>query len=258
MIYTPKLRLAAIAASLFATSSLAAPAMAQNLPVAPISADHTLLSINAEGTSTREPDMAVFSAGVTTQGTTASAALAENSTRMNAVFAALKRAGIAQKDIQTSNLNVSPVYSQPARKPDGSYDADDRRIVGYQVSNNVSVRQRKLDDYGKVIDALVSAGANQVNGPDFTLSEPAAAETEARTAAVKAARERAELYAKAAGMRVVRIISISETGGYAPEIMMTARKMYDAPVAAAPAPPPLAAGEVQVTARLSVQFELGA
>lgn len=240
-------------AGALALPGLTAPAQAQDLPVQPIAAGNTLLSINAEGTSNREPDMAVFNAGVTTQGASASAALSENSTRMNAVFAALKRAGIAEKDIQTSNLSVSPVYSQPARRPDGGYDESERKIVAYQVSNNVSVRQRKLADYGKVIDALVSAGANEVNGPSFTLSQPEEAETEARTAAIKAARERAQLYASAAGLRVVRIVSISESGGYSPQIMVTARKMM---ADAAPAPAPVAAGEVEVTARVSVQFEL--
>src|SRR3546814_6656110 len=108
--------------------------------------------------------MATFSAVVATRGQTATAALTENAARMNKVFTALKRAGIAGKDIQTSNLSINPVYSQPVRQPDGSYSDDQRRIVAYEANNQVSVRQRKLDDYGKVIDALVSAGANQVHG----------------------------------------------------------------------------------------------
>lgn len=246
-------RLPLIAAALALTCVTSLPARAQQLPVQPIAAGHTLLTVMAEGNSTRQPDMAIFNAGVTTQGQTASAALAENSTKMSQVFASLKRAGIAEKDIQTSNLSVNPIYSQPKRSPDGSYDEHTQRIVGYQVNNSVSVRQRKLDDYGKVIDALVSSGANQVNGPSFTLSEPRAAQDEARTEAIKAARERAALYAKAAGLRVAGIVSISEAGGYAPEIMVTASKrMMDA---AAPAPP-VATGELEITSRVSVQFEL--
>lgn len=228
-------------------------AQAQQAEIPAIAANHTLLSINAEGTSSREPDMATFNAGVTTQGATASEALTHNSQSMNAVFAALKRAGIAEKDVQTSNLSVNPLYAQPPRRPDGSYDASERKITGYEVTNNVAVRQRKLDDYGKVIDALVTAGANQVNGPDFTLSAPEAAQNEARTAAIKSARERAELYAKAAGMRVMRIVSISESGGYAAPLMVAKRM---AMAESAPAPAPIAAGEMEVTARVSVQFEL--
>ncbi|MCJ2185260.1 SIMPL domain-containing protein [Novosphingobium beihaiensis] len=214
---------------------------------------HTLLQINAQGTSTREPDMATFSAGVTTRGQTASTALSENAARMNKVIAALKRAGIAAKDIQTRNLSVNPVYSQPARRPDGSYDSDERRIIAYQADNQVSVRQRKLDDYGKVIDALVSAGANQVNGPDFTLSHPEAAQDEARIDAIKEARRRADLYAEAAGLHVVRILSVTESGGFNPPIMLTAAKRMMTDEAA---PSPVAAGEVDVKVNLNVRFEL--
>ncbi|MBT0671257.1 SIMPL domain-containing protein [Novosphingobium profundi] len=246
------LTLASPLACIAGALALPAGAHAQDAAPAAIAPGHTLLTISAQGTSNREPDMATFSAGVTTQGASASAALAENSRAMNAVFAALKRAGIADKDVQTSNLNVSPVYQNPARKPDGSYDASERKITGYQVNNTVSVRQRKLDDFGKVIDALVSAGANEVNGPNFTLSQPDAAQDEARTAAIQAARQRADLYAKAAGMRVVRIVSIAETGGYSPPMAMAPRKM----MAAEAAPAPVAAGELEITADVSVQFEL--
>ncbi|WP_231636066.1 SIMPL domain-containing protein [Novosphingobium sp. ST904] len=183
-------------------STMAVPAVAQDSGMIPaIAAGHTLLTINAQGSSTRTPDMAGFSAGVTTQGATASEALNSNSTRMSQVIASLKRAGVADKDIQTSSLSVNPVYAQPKRQPDGSYVDGPREIVGYEAGNTVSVRQRKLDDMGKVIDALVKAGANQVNGPNFMLSQPDAAQNEARVAAIKDARARADLYAGATGLR---------------------------------------------------------
>ncbi|MCJ2177055.1 SIMPL domain-containing protein [Novosphingobium album (ex Hu et al. 2023)] len=243
-----------LACALALALPLAAPgaASAQTAASVLMEQGHTLLAIDAQGTSTREPDMATFSAGVTTRGQTASAALAENAARMNKVFAALKRAGIADKDIQTRNLSINPVYSQPVRQPDGSYSDEQRRIVSYEASNQVSVRQRKLDDYGKVIDALVSTGANQVNGPEFTLSQPEAAQDEARTAAVKEARRRADLYAQAAGLHVVRILSITESGGYSPRITVTAAKRMMAEAA----PSPVAAGEVDVQVNLNVRFEL--
>ncbi|MCT2400636.1 SIMPL domain-containing protein [Novosphingobium mangrovi (ex Huang et al. 2023)] len=244
----------ALALALPLTAFSAVSASAQTAAPAPIEQGHTLLAVNAQGTSTREPDMATFSAGVTTRGDTASAALKENARLMNQVIAALRRAGIASKDIQTRDLSINPVYSQPARKPDGSYDPNERRIVAYESSNRVNVRQRKLEDYGKVIDALVSAGANEVNGPGFTLAEPEQAEDEARADAIKEARRRADLYAQAAGLHVVRILSISESGGYSPQIMVTAAKrMY---AEASPAPPPVAAGELDVQVNLNVQFEL--
>jgi uncharacterized protein YggE len=216
-----------IAAAALAAIPLAAapfqPALAQTDIVPSIAAGHTLLTVNAQGSSRRTPDMAAFSAGVTTQGQTASEAFSANSGKMNQVMAALRKAGIDPRDIQTSNLNLNPVYSQPKRLPDGSYDGEARVIVGYEATNNVTVRQRKLGDMGKVIDALVGAGANQVNGPSFMLSEPDAAEDEARIEAMKKARARADLYARAAGLRVARIVTISESGGYAPMPPMVMR-----------------------------------
>lgn len=237
-------------------AALAAPALAQvAAPVSTIAAGHTVLTVTAEGSTTGQPDMAMFSAGVTTQGDTASAALAQNSTRMTQVIAALKRAGIAERDIQTSNLNLNPIYAPPRRLPDGSVEDQGQKIIGYQVSNTVSVKQRKLADYGKVIDALVSAGANQVNGPNFMLSQPEASLNSARTAAIKSARDRAQLYAQAAGLRVVGILSINESGGYAPQPVMYRRMAMEA--AASPPPPaPIMGGELETNVNVTVQFEL--
>lgn len=236
----------------------ALPAQAQQ-PVGPvpvIEAGHTLLTVSAEGRSTRTPDLALFSAGVTTQGVTAREALSANSQAMSRVIAALRKAGIAERDIQTSNLNLNPVYAQPRRLPDGNYEEGPQRITGYQVNNTVSVRQRKLDEFGTVIDTLVSAGANQVSGPSFQVDNSDAALDEARVAAMKAARARGNLYAQAAGLKVVRVLSISESGGYyqPQQIMVTAMARMDA--AGAPPPPPVAAGEMQMTANVTVQFEL--
>lgn len=240
-----------IAAALAATAS---PALAQvSTPVLAIAAGHALLTVNAEGSSTAEPDMALFTAGVTTQSETASAALAENSRKMTQVVAALKRAGIAERDIQTSNLNVNPVYAPPRRLPDGTVEEQVQKIVAYQVNNQVSVKQRKLADYGKVIDALVTAGANQVNGPNFMLSSPDAATNEARTAAMTKARQRAQLYAQSAGLRVIGIVSISESGGYAPQPVMYRRDSIQ--VTAAPAPPVMS-GQLETNVNVTVQFEL--
>ncbi|GGZ02163.1 SIMPL domain-containing protein [Novosphingobium colocasiae] len=244
------------AASLIAALPVCA-AQAQDASVIPaIAAGHTLLTVSAQGASTRTPDMAGFSAGVTTQGATASEALTANSAAMAKVIAALKRAGVADKDIQTSTINLNPQWAQPKRLPDGSYEDAPQRIIGYQANNSVNVRARKLDQMGKVIDALVSAGANQVNGPNFMLAEQAAAEDEARVDAIKAARARAELYARAAGLRVVRIVSINEGGGYARPMPMMYAKADMVAAAPPPAPPPVAAGELETSVTVSVAFEL--
>jgi uncharacterized protein YggE len=252
---------------LLAASLVPAAAFAQQFstPVPVISAGNSVLTVSAEGKSLRTPDLAVFNAGVTTQGKTAAEALGANSTAMARVIAALKRAGIAERDIQTSNLSINPVYSDPnrdaeiaARTSGRPYVPPEQRapvIVGYQATNSVSVRQRRLDDFGRVIDTLVSAGANQVNGPSFQMDDPDPALDEARLEAMKTARARADLYARAAGLRVVRILSISESSGYyGPPPMAFAR------IASASAPPPPPApiqpGEVQLTANVTVLYEL--
>jgi uncharacterized protein len=245
----------ALAAALLCAALPVAAQAQMTGPIPMIAEGSTLLTVTANGEATRTPDLAMFSAGVTTQGQTASAALAENSTRMTAVIAALKRAGIAERDIQTSNLNLNPVYAQPKRLPDGSYEDGDRAIIGYQASNTVSVKQRKLGEYGKVIDALVNAGANQVNGPSFMVDDSEGALDEARIKAMTASQKRADLYARAAGLRVARIVSISESGGYAPQPVMYRRAAMDS-ASPAPPPPPIAAGELELSSSVTVQYEL--
>ncbi|MDP3677186.1 MAG: SIMPL domain-containing protein [Novosphingobium sp.] len=227
--------------------------LAQAAPPVTIAPGNTLLTVSADGRSLRTPDLAVFSAGVTSSGKTAGEALRSNAADMSRVVAALKRAGIADRDIQTSNLSLNPVYAPPVQRPDGQYDQPEQRIVGYQANNTVTVRQRKLGEFGRVIDTLVEAGANQVNGPSFQMDEPDAASDEARLAAMTKARARAELYAGAAGLRVVRILSISESGGYNPgPPVIYARMAADS----AQASSPVAAGEIQLNANVTVMFEL--
>lgn len=236
----------------FALTMAALPALAQETGQPSIAAGSTLLSLSAQGKSTRTPDLAVFNAGVVTQGTSASEALSANAAAMNRVIATLKKAGIADKDIQTSQISLNPVYSQPEYGPNG-VPRQEPRITDYQAVNNVTIRSRNVAGFGKVLDALVASGANQVNGPSFQMAEPAAAMDEARLDAMKSARARAELYARAAGLRVLRIVSISESGGFAPPQPVYVRAMK---AEAAAAPTPIAVGEVEAEVNLSVQFEL--
>lgn len=231
--------------------ALAFPGLAAAQSAQPVIAPaSSLLSLNAQGSSTRTPDLAVFSAGVVTQGATASEALAANAAAMNRVMATLRKAGIADRDVQTSQINLNPIYSQPVVSSDGMV-RQEPRITGYQANNTVTVRSRDIKGFGKVLDALVSSGANQINGPAFQIAEPKGAMDEARLEAMKTARARADLYARAAGLRVVRIVSISESGGYAPPQPVYARM---AKLEADSTP--IAAGEVEAEISLSVQFEL--
>ena len=217
-----------------------------------IATTSTLLTVSVEGKSTRTPDMAVFNAGVVSEGKTASEALAANAAAMTKVIATLKKAGISDKDIQTSQISLNPVYGQPVIGPNGQM-TQEPRIIGYQANNSLTVRSRDIKGFGKVLDALVASGSNQVSGPAFQMSDPSSAMDEARTAAMKSARARAELYAKAAGLRVVRVISISEGGGYSPpQPVYAMAKSADASGASTP----ISAGEVEAQVTLTVQFEL--
>lgn len=224
-------------------------AMANDLQT-PIAATSTLLTVSADGKTSRVPDLAVFNAGVTSQGATAGAALSANSADMTRVIATLKKAGIADKDIQTSQISLNPIYGQHVVSPNGMV-TQEPKIVGYQATNTVSIRSRDIKNFGKVLDALVASGANQVNGPSFQIAEPDAATDEARVSAMKAARARADLYARAAGLRVVRIVSISESGGYSPP-----QPIYAMAVRAKADSTPISAGEVEAQVSVTVQFEL--
>ncbi len=246
-----------LAAAALAAAAMPVAANAQATGPAPVLAlGGTLLTINAEGRVTSTPDLAVFSAGVVSQGKTASQALSANSADMSRVITALKRAGIAERDIQTSNLSLNPIYQPQRSLPDGTITPAQPTIIGYQANNTVSVRQRRIDDFGRVLDTLVASGANQVNGPSFELDNPEPVLDQARTAAMKKARTRAELYARAAGLRVSRILSISESGGWSPPQPVMYRMAATDASAPPPPPPPVQAGELQTSIAVTVQFEL--
>jgi hypothetical protein len=246
------LTLALAAALPFA--ALPATAMAHDISSGPVVAPGSaVLTVSAEGRTARKPDLAVFSAGVTSSGKTAAEALSANSAQMSRVIAALKRNGIADRDIQTSNLSLSPVYADMSRQLASPLEQQVPVVIGYQVSNQVSVKQRNLAEFGKVIDTLVTAGANQVNGPAFQVDDTEAALDDARSDAMKRARDRANLYARAAGLKVLRILTIAESGGYSQPMPV----MYARAAMADSAPAPVAAGEVSLTASVTVTFELG-
>lgn len=256
-------------ALLAVTSGTASAQQQPTVMPSPLAPDSALLSVTAEGRSRRTPDLAMFSAGVVSQGQTASQAMAENSSAMARVVAALRRAGIAERDIQTSSISLQPRYSNPeleaqliARQTRQPYvppvKPEAPQIIGYEARNSVQVRVRRLTEMGKIIDTLVQAGANQVNGPSFTLDEPKAALNEARVEAIAEARQRAELYARSAGLRVIRILSITESGGYYPvqEIFVTGRAMAESGSPPPPPPTPVSPGELSMGMNVSVQFEL--
>ena len=223
---------AALAAALTASSALA-----QQAP--------TTLTLSATSEVQAAPDIAAIGAGVVTQAPEAQAALSANSAKMVRVVAALKKAGIAERDIQTSGLNVQPQVRYEQNQPPA--------LTGFQASNRVQVILRDVKSTGRVIDALVKEGANQIDGPDFRVANPEPLLDRARTEAVKRARARADLYADAAGLSVKRITAINE--GFeqrppSPKVRMMAME-------AAADVAPVAPGEVALSATVTMEFELG-
>ena len=201
------MRTSLIALGLAAATALAAPALAQQASITQSIAG-TRLDVNATGEVTRVPDIAVINAGVTTRSATAGGALRDAAARMERVRSELRQAGVEDRDIQTSNISLSPNYVYETNKSP--------RISGYTASNQLSVRFRDIANAGKILDALVAVGANEINGPNLTIDHPEAALDEARAKAVAVGRARADLYARAMGLRVVRIVSVSESGGSYP------------------------------------------
>ena len=176
---------------------------------APIPADGTLLSVSAQAESKRVPDVATISAGVVTQAADANAAMRDNADADGQGDDRPSRsAGIAERDIQTSGISVTPQYKYAENTAP--------TITGYQASNTVNIKVRDIGKLGKVLDALVASGANQVNGPAFEVDKPEPAYDEARLAALTKAKARAETYAKAMGLRVRRVVSIAEGGAAHP------------------------------------------
>jgi uncharacterized protein YggE len=216
--------------ALAASVLLTAPARAEGLPPA--------ISVTGEATVSVPPDLAEVEAGVTSDAKTAREASETNNATMGKLLLALKAAGIDARDIQTSRLSLQP---QNAPNRAGS-DA----ITGYRASNRVTVRLRDVSKVAGTIDMLVGAGANDIGGINFMVSQASKLLDDARTQAVADARRKAEIYAKAAGVTLGAPLVISEEGSPGP---MPFRKMMGGMAAATP----VAQGEetLQVTVNVS-------
>lgn len=227
-------------------ASMTACAQSQGTAGYAVPADGTLLSVSATAESRRVPDVATISTGVVTQATDANAAMRANAVQMDKVMAAIRAAGIADRDVQTSGINLNPQYRYAENQPPA--------ITGYQASNTVNVKVRDLSRLGKVLDAFVASGANQINGPSFEVDNPEQAYDEARLAAVQKAQARARTYADALGLKVRRIVSISEGGASFPRPMLMMRATA---ADAAYKETAVSPGETALSVNIDVVFELG-
>ncbi len=206
--------------------------------------DPATMVITGQGRIAAEPDMAVITLGVVSHDEHAAEALADNSRQLSQVFEVLAAAGIESNDIQTTQFSIQPIWRNR------SYDSSDpAEIESYSVENNVTVRVREIEALGDILDAVARAGANEFRGIQFTLQEPGPAEDAARQAAVADAQARADLIAGAAGVQILGILSITESGGMhnpGPEMMAVASRSV-----------PVAGGEVGVSASITITYEIG-
>ena len=185
----------ALATAVAVTTLPTALARAQTEPPA-------VISVTGEAQVSVPPDLAQIDGGVTSEAKTAREASEANNAAMGKVLLALKGAGIDEKDYQTSRLSLQPQSS--SSRPGGP-----STIVGYRASNRVTIRLRDITKVANVIDTLVGAGANEIGGINFTVSQASKLLDEAREKAIADARRKAEIYAKAAGVTLGAPLSIS-------------------------------------------------
>ncbi len=205
-----------------------------------------IISLSGHGEVRSVPDVAYVTSGVLSQGATAAEALAANTTAMTSIFAALKDAGIEDKDIQTSNFSVQSRYDfSNGQAP---------KLVGYDVTNNVTIKVKKIGDLGAMLDKLVQAGSNQISGVSFDVSKPEEAMDQARKLATEDATRKAKLYAQAMGVELGNVMQVSEGGSAAPPPVPFVRGV--AMMKADAAPVPVAAGEQSLAADVNVIWEI--
>lgn len=236
------LRNLAIGSAMIAMLPFAATALAQDAPAKTPAA----ITVNGTGEASATPDMATLQVGVQSRGDTAAAAVSENNKAAQAIVDSLKENGVAAERLQTSNFSVSPVYSNQRDQGD-----EGPRITGYEARNQVIAEIHDLDNLGKLLDAAVESGANQIDALSFGLRDPGEANDKARARAVEDARHKAETLAEAAGVTLGDVLSIAENGGG--PIPMMARQFN---VAAEASSVPIERGQTTVRADVQILWEI--
>lgn len=206
-----------------------------------------IVSVGGTGRSSVTPDRFSFTAGVQTVANTVDDAVSENNKRVAAVIAALKAAGAQDRDLQTSNFSIYPQQDYQDGKPP--------RILGYQVTNSITVRSTKVADVGKLLGVAVGAGVNTSSGINFEVADPARGRDQGLRGAFDDAKAKATLLAQAAGRSLGRVLTINEgTQNTPPQPYPMQRTM--AMEARANADVPVEAGTQEQTYSVSVTFEL--
>jgi uncharacterized protein len=231
---------AAIAPMVVPSPALASTGLAQS--VTPSS--DTGISVTGTGKVSVKPDIAVSTIGIQVTGSSLTDATNQANSKMSAVIDKIKSMGVADKDIQTTNYSVQPITNQPKSNDETP------TITGYRIDNQVTVTVRKIDDLGKILDAAVAAGANNIYGISFSVGDPTPYEQQARAAAVKDAMDKADQLAKAGGITLGKVISISEN-------VATPRPVFAAaaPLAAGGSVP-VETGETQISVTVEMRFAI--
>jgi uncharacterized protein YggE len=197
------------------------------------------VTVTGEATVSAVPDLAVIRIGVASSAKTAREASDANAQQMTAVLAAIKAAGINDRDVQTSRLALQPQYD--SSRPGIS------KLVGFQLSNQITLQVHEIDKLPNLIDRAIAAGANEMSGMEFVVSEQSKLLDKARGEAIADAHRKAELYAQAAGTKVGGVLSISEEGAVPPVYPMQAMRAAGVPVAP---------GEKTLRVAVTVSYEL--
>ena len=198
-----------------------------------------LVTVGGEATIAVAPDTAIIRIGVTSQGKNAREASEANARQITAVLAAIKASGIDDRDIQTSRLSLQPQYD-----PNKSGTA---RLTGFQVTNQLTVRIHDIGKLPDILDRAIAAGANEMSGIEFAVSQQSRLLDQARAEAVADARRKAELYAQAAGAKLGRVLQIADESAPAPRPLVQAMRAGAVPVAP---------GEQMLRVAVTVSYEL--
>lgn len=201
------------------------------------------LYVSATGHAAQAPDQASVSAGVVTQALTAGDAMRQNASKMTSAFAALKRAGIEARNITTSQMSLQPQYDYKDRKAP--------RITGYEVRNTVSAKTYDLEQVGPMLDALVNAGVNNINGVTFSIKDSKSAREKARMDAIAAARKKAQDMATAAGVSLGNVLEIRENSNSRPQPSMYMARSMEASDST-----PVSAGEQTLSVTVNITYAL--
>lgn len=205
----------------------------------PAQAAERLVTVTGEATVAVAPDSAVIRIGVTSIGKNAREASDANAKKMTVVLAAIRDSGIAERDIQTSRLSLQPQYDPNKAGP--------ARLLGFQVTNQLTVKIRDIEKLPSILDNAIGAGANEMSGIEFVVSEQSKLLDQARDEAVADARRKAALYAETAGGKLGKVVSITEEGASAPPRPIAALRAGAVPVAP---------GEQTLRASVSISYEL--